>query len=90
MIGELTGLPLTNASLLDEATAAAEAVHMLYQLRSPQQIAAGADTLLVDKAIFSSIQAVLESRCAGLGIQLEMGSYANFTPSKAHFAALIA
>jgi glycine dehydrogenase len=89
MISELTGLPLTNASLLDEATAAAEAVHMLYQLRSPQQIATGADTLLVDKEILPSTLAVLETRCAGLGIHLEIGSYANFTPSKAHFAALI-
>ncbi|NLT02964.1 MAG: glycine dehydrogenase (aminomethyl-transferring), partial [Bacteroidales bacterium] len=51
MVSDLTGLPLANASLLDDATAAAEAVNMLYGLRSKEQVEAGANTLFVDELV---------------------------------------
>ena len=49
VIAELTGLPLANCSLLDEATAAAEAATMFYGSRSRAQVKAEANTLFVDE-----------------------------------------
>ena len=89
VITQLTGLPLTNASMLDDSTSAAEAAHMFFNLRSREQEASGANILFVDNAVFAQSKAVLNTRCLPQGIQLEFGEYATFTPSKAHFAAIV-
>jgi len=89
MVSDLTGLPLANASLLDDATAAAEAVNMLYGLRSKEQVEAGANTLFVDEFVFCHIQAVLKTRCLPQGIDIETGAYAGYTPGSKHFAAIV-
>ena len=89
VITELTGLPLTNASLLDEATAAAEAANMFFNMRSREQEIAGANTLFVDQSVFSQTLAVLNTRCIPQGIELEIGDYATFKPKSSHFAALV-
>lgn len=89
VITELTGLPLANASLLDEATAAAEAANMFFHARSKEQEAIGANILFVDQSVFSQTMAVLETRCIPQGIQLETGDYATFAPTPHHFAALV-
>jgi len=70
VISELTGLPLANASLLDEATAAAEAMLMLYRAaaRSRQQ---DKKVFLVDKDCFPQTRAVLETRAGSAGITLQ-------------------
>ncbi|MEO8330515.1 MAG: aminomethyl-transferring glycine dehydrogenase subunit GcvPA, partial [Candidatus Nanopelagicales bacterium] len=68
MIEDLTGLPTANASLLDEATAAAEAMTMA--LRS----AKGARTLVVDADVFPQTLAVLQTRAEPLGITLDVRS----------------
>lgn len=52
VISDLTGMPLANCSLLDEATAAAEAATMMFGLRSRAQQKGGATTLFVDEEIF--------------------------------------
>ena len=89
VITGLTGLPLTNASLLDEATAAAEAANMFFNMRNGEQEAAGANILFIDQSVFSQTLAVLNTRCIPQGIKLEIGDYATFKPSASHFAALV-
>lgn len=67
LVSELTGLPIANASLLDEATAAAEAMAMAAAV-SPRQ---GARRFLVDSAVFPQTLAVLRTRAEPLGIAIE-------------------
>ncbi len=70
MVSDLTGLPLANCSLLDEATAAAEAVTMMRNLRSREQQKNGIHKVLVDRNIFPETLSVLRTRAAGQGIEL--------------------
>ena len=80
MISDLTGLPLANCSLLDEATAAAEAVTMMRNLRSRDMIKAGVNKVLVDKKIFENTLSVMRTRALGQSIELVMVDYAQVTP----------
>ncbi|MDR1161448.1 MAG: glycine dehydrogenase (aminomethyl-transferring), partial [Tannerellaceae bacterium] len=89
VICELTGLPLTNCSLLDEATAAAEAATMLYGTRSRTQIKAAANTLFVDKYLFESSLAVIHTRMAPQGIKVVTGDYKTFHFTEDVFAAIV-
>jgi glycine dehydrogenase len=75
LVSDLTGLPLANCSLLDEATAAAEAANMLFQTRSREQIKNNANVLFVDNKIFESTLAVLSTRTQPQGIVLQKGDY---------------
>ena len=65
LITELTGLPVANASLLDEATAAAEAMILAYG-QSDRKI------ILVDSKVFPQTLAVLETRAKPLGIEIKL------------------
>ncbi len=65
MCAELTGLPMANASLLDEATAAAEAMTLLHRK-------GGGNVLLVDESLFPQTLAVLQTRALPLGIKLRV------------------
>jgi len=78
MICDFTGLPLANASLLDEATAAAEAMIMIYNTRSRDQKKNEANILLVDEKIWPQTFDVLVTRAEPLGIALEKGDYQKF------------
>ncbi len=75
MIASLSGFPLANSSLLDDATAAGEAVRMMYDLRSRAAVKEGKNSFFVDKNIFSHVLSVLETRAFGLGIELIVGDY---------------
>ncbi len=88
-VSDLTGLPLANCSLLDEATAAAEAVTMMRNLRSREQVKNGANKVFVDKNIFPETLAVLRTRAAGQGIELVFGDYALFTFTPEFFGAIV-
>ena len=79
MISDLTGLPLANCSLLDEATAAAEAVTMMRNLRSRDMVKAGVNKVLVDKKIFENTLSVMRTRAVGQGIELVMVNYEQVT-----------
>jgi glycine dehydrogenase len=68
LVSELTGLPIANASLLDEATAAAEAMTMARAVCG----GAGAHRFLVDRAVLPQTLAVLRTRAEPLGITLEL------------------
>ncbi len=70
MILDLTGMEITNASLLDEATAAAEAMHMFYAGRTKEQVQDGANKLFVSSNCFPQTIDVLKTRSAPLGIEL--------------------
>ena len=89
MISDLTGLPLANCSLLDEATSAAEAVTMMRNLRSREQVKAEVHKVFVDEKIWPNTLAVLRTRAAGQGIEIVLGSYADFTPDSSFFGALV-
>ena len=88
-ISDFTALPLTNCSLLDEATAAAEAVTMMRNLRSRDQVKAGVNRVFVDKNIFPQTLAVLCTRANGQGIEIDLGDYAEFTLTDKHFGVLL-
>ncbi|MDR2843672.1 MAG: aminomethyl-transferring glycine dehydrogenase [Candidatus Symbiothrix sp.] len=89
MISDLTALPLANCSLLDEATAAAEAANMLFQTRSREQIKNNAHILFVDEKVFESTLAVLNTRTQPQGIVLKKGNYQTFEFSGNEFGAII-
>ena len=69
MICGLTGMDLSNASLLDESTACAEAVFMILNQTEPQS-----RTLFVHDNIWSQTSAVLKTRAEALGLQIQKGS----------------
>ncbi len=89
MISDLTGLPLANCSLLDEATSAAEAVTMMRNLRSREQVKQNVCKVFVDEKVFENTLAVLNTRTAGQGIEIVKGDYATFVPSAEYFGALV-
>ena len=89
MVSDLTGLPLANCSLLDEATAAAESVTMMRNLRSREQVKNNVCKVFVDEKIWPNTLSVLHTRAAGQGIEIVTGSYADFTPSAEFFGALV-
>ena len=89
MISDLTGLPLANCSLLDEATSAAEAVTMMRNLRSREQVKANVHKVFVDEKIWPNTLSVLRTRAAGQDIEIVTGSYADFEPNDEFFGALV-
>lgn len=90
MVSELTALPLANASLLDEATAAAEAMIMMFNTRSRNQVKSGVDSCLVDEHIWPQTRAVLETRAVPLGIKLEFVEVSNnLYDASRHFGAIV-
>jgi len=88
-VSDFTGMPLANASLLDEATAAAEAATMMMNLRSREQVKNEANVLFVDQATFPSILAVLHTRAEAQGIKLEIGNFSNYKFTAKNFGAII-
>ena len=81
-VSDLTAMPLANCSLLDEATAAAEAAAMMYALRSRDQQKKGANVLFVDENIFPQNLAVIRTRVIPQGMTILVGDYKTleFTP----------
>jgi glycine dehydrogenase len=89
MIVQLTGLEISNASLLDEATAAAEAMAMLHRMRSPAAVERNANAFFVADSVFPQTIEVLRSRAEPLGIELAVRSVSQFTPEDRFFGALL-
>ena len=75
MVMELTGMEIANASLLDESTAAAEAMLMMFNCRSRAAVKAGANRFFVDENIFLQTLDVIKTRSKPLGIELVIGKY---------------
>nr|WP_286860677.1 aminomethyl-transferring glycine dehydrogenase [Proteiniphilum sp. UBA5510] len=89
VISELTALPLSNSSLLDEATAAAEAATMMYGLRSRDQIKNNVETLFVDERIFPQTLSVLQTRMHYSGIEVIVGNWKTFTFEQPCFGMIL-
>ena len=89
MIVSLTGLPLANCSLLDEATAAAEAMRMMYELRPRDAVKAGKNLFFVDQNIFPQTLLVLRTRAAALNIDIQVGDYQNNPFSDRTYGAMV-
>ena len=89
MISSLTGFPLANCSMLDDATAAAEAMRMMFNLRSRPMVQSGYNKLFVDEDIFPQVLSVLQTRANPLGIQVVTGDYRKVNLSDRYFGAIV-
>ena len=78
MITDLTGMEIANASLLDESTAAAEAMTMLFDVRSRQQKKDGAVKFFVSEEVLPQTLDLLKTRAIPLGIELVVGNHETF------------
>lgn len=85
----LTGMQIANCSLLDEATAAAEAMLMMFALRSREAVKQGRNRLFVDKQIFPQTLDVLLTRSEPFGIELIIDDYDTYEFSGNEFGAVV-
>ena len=89
MVIELTGMEIANASLLDEGTAAAEAMLMFYNSRSRNDIQEGKNKFFIDETAFPQTIDVIVGRAKNLGIELHIGATNTFSPDSLFFGAFI-
>jgi glycine dehydrogenase len=89
MISDMTGLPIANASLLDEGTAAAEAMIMLFNARSRNVVKKGANGFFVSENLFPQTIAVLQNRANPLGIELFIGDHDSFKFNEKIFGGIV-
>ena len=85
VVSDLTSMNITNASLLDEGTAAAEAMSMFYSLRKNKE----ANVLFVSEEVFPQTIDVLRTRANPLGIELQIGDHKNVKLNEKIFAILV-
>ncbi|MDX2015362.1 MAG: aminomethyl-transferring glycine dehydrogenase [Myxococcaceae bacterium] len=85
MVADLTGLPISNASLLDEGTAAAEAMHLAHSLVKD----ADAKAMFVSSRCHPQTIEVVKTRAEPLGIDVVVGDHATYDFSKKCFAVLV-
>lgn len=89
MVSDLTGMEIANASLLDESTAAAEAMTMLFELRSRQQKKENTVKFFVSEEILPQTLSLLKTRAVPLGIELVIGNHETFDFSEDFYGALL-
>ncbi len=90
MVSDLTGLPIANASLLDEATAAAEAMHMFYAEKNKRAKAgAEANEFFISDKVFPQTIDVLKTRALPHDIQLVVGDWKTYNFSEKTFGVLL-
>ena len=89
MISDLTGMELANASLLDEGTAAAEAMSLLFSVRSRAQKKSNAVKFYVTDDIFPQTLSLLKSRSNPLGIELVIDKIENINLDDTFFGAIV-
>lgn len=88
MVADLTGLPIANASLLDEATAAAEAMAMFFHHKNKGSDI-GSPKFFVDKKVFPQTLSVILTRALPIGIEVVLGDYQNIEMDNNFFGALV-
>ena len=84
MICDLSGMPIANASLLDEATAAAEAMTLAHRMQKGQE-----STFIADRRCHPQTLEVLATRAEPLGIDLIIGDVADMVDEETYFGALV-
>jgi glycine cleavage system P protein (glycine dehydrogenase) len=89
MVSDLTGLPLANASLLDEGTAAAEAMTMFFNLKNKDHEHISTPKFFVDNNIFPQTKDLLLTRAQPIGIQLVTGDYREVKLDQSFFGAIV-
>lgn len=89
VITDLTGLPLANSSLLDEGTAAAEAMIMLWNGRSRDQKKSGAVKFFVSKEVLPQTRDILITRAEPLGIELVHGDHENILLTSEYYGCIV-
>ncbi len=87
MVSDLTGLPIANASLLDEGTAAAEAMHMFWGLKNKKD--ALHNKFFVSSLVFPQSLEVIRTRAEYLGIEVVVGDHNTVALDKDFFGALL-
>ena len=85
MVLDLTGMQIANASLLDEGTAAAEAMFMQYSLRNNKQ----ANIFFVSQDVFPQTIDILKTRSAPYGIEIQIGDHRKVDLSEKMFGAIV-
>ena len=85
----LTGMEIGNCSLLDEGTAAAEAMLMMFALRSREAVREGRNQLFVDRNIFPQTLDVLLTRSEPFGIELIVDEYDEYSFTGKEFGAIV-
>ncbi|HEU4495832.1 MAG TPA: glycine dehydrogenase (aminomethyl-transferring), partial [Flavobacterium sp.] len=86
---ELTGMEIANASLLDEATAAAEAMALLFDVRTRDQKKNSANKFFVSEEILPQTLSVLQTRSVPIGVELVVGSHEEFGFGNDFFGAIL-
>jgi glycine dehydrogenase len=86
---ELTGMEIANASLLDEGTAAAEAMALLFDVRSRDQKKNNTHKFFVSEEILPQTLSVLQTRSTPIGVELVVGNHETFDFSSDFFGAIL-
>jgi glycine dehydrogenase len=86
---ELTGMEIANASLLDESTAAAEAMALLFDVRSRDQKKNNTNKFFVSEEILPQTLSVLQTRSNPIGVELVIGNHETFDFSTEFFGAIL-
>lgn len=89
MVSDLTGLPIANASLLDEATAAAEAMSMFFHALNKNAEQPERPKFFVDQETFPQTKDVVVTRATPLQIEVVFGDYKTTTIDNTYFGALV-
>ena len=89
MVASMTGMPLSNASLLDEATSAGEAMIMFYNSRSRQAVKDGVCKFFVDEGVLPQTLAVMHTNAAPRGIEIVTGKAAQVDLDGNYFGAFV-
>jgi glycine dehydrogenase len=89
MVIELTGMEIANASLLDEGTAAAEAMALLFDVRTRDQKKSNINKFFVSEEILPQTLSVLQTRSAPIGVELVIGNHETFDFSSEFFGAIL-
>ncbi len=89
MVVDLTGMELANASLLDEATAVAEAMSMFFGAMPRNKKKTGAHKFFVDQNTFPQSLTLLKTRAQPIGVELVFGDYSSFEATDDFFGAML-
>jgi glycine dehydrogenase len=89
MIIDLTGMDVANASLLDEGTAAAEAMAMLYRQRNRDKKKLNANRFFIDNSVYPQTVDVLKTRAEPMGIEIIRGHFKDYSFNETDFGALV-